>query len=96
MGLHLPRDSKDQCAWLGLSQVAFHELKPCDLLFFGANENLIHHVGMYVGANEFIHSTVTQNRPYIHVSNLSDPFWSLNQKYSFKTARRCNKLEKLN
>lgn len=59
-GLLLPRDASQQ-AWVGI-EVPFDSLKVGDLLFFGEKANTekpekIVHVGMWLGNNEFIHSS---------------------------------------
>jgi cell wall-associated NlpC family hydrolase len=74
MGVNLPRDSKDQAAWERFQDVSLGELELGDLVFFG-NERITH-VGMSLGGNQFIHSTVAENQPWIRVSDLSEPYWS--------------------
>lgn len=59
-GILLPRDASQQ-VWIG-NEVAFDSLQVGDLLFFGEKatpekpEKVVH-VGMYIGNNEFIHSS---------------------------------------
>jgi gamma-D-glutamyl-L-lysine dipeptidyl-peptidase len=90
MGVYIPRDSKDQAKWEGFKAVSIGDLSPGDLIFFGLNENTIRHVGMYMGADQFIHSTVAENAPYIHISCLSDPEWSGSGKWRYRIARTLN------
>lgn len=87
MGVYLPRDSKDQAKWEGLVPIEINNMLPGDLIFFGLSEDKIHHVGMYIGSGQFIHATVAENAPYIHISNLSDPEWNGSGKWIYRTAR---------
>jgi hypothetical protein len=87
MGYSLPRDSKDQAQWEGFTAISLSELRPGDLLFFGQSSDKIRHVGMFIGEDRFIHSTVAENAPYIHISRLSDPEWNGSGKWTFCTAR---------
>ena len=87
MGVYLPRDSKDQVKWEGLASIEINEMLPGDLIFFGLSEDKIRHVGMYIGADQFIHATVAENAPYIHISRLSDPEWNGSGKEIYRTAR---------
>ncbi len=90
MNIFIPRDSKDQMKWDGFISVAvdINELKKGDLIFFGLAEDKIRHVGLYLGDGSFIHSTVQENKPYIHVSKLSDPDWNGQGRFVYSTARR--------
>lgn len=76
MGIAIPRDSNKQAAWNGFKEVAIANLKPGDLIFWGAEAPKISHVGMYLGHGKFIHATVRENKPYIHISNLNDADWN--------------------
>ncbi|MFA6118656.1 MAG: SH3 domain-containing C40 family peptidase [Parachlamydiales bacterium] len=91
-GIQLPRDSKDQHSWKGFKPVEISKMKQEDLIFFGRDENKIRHVGMYIGNNQFIHSTVAENQPWIRISNLSDKNWNgdPNNTYPLRSARRLN------
>lgn len=90
-GVYLPRDSKDQAQWDGFKVISTDDLAPGDLIFFGLNESKIQHVGMYVGKNQFIHATVAENAPYIHISYLSDPDWNGLGNWAYRTARSLKK-----
>lgn len=74
-GYVMPRDSKVQATWSGLVAVARDELKPGDLLFFGASEQRVTHTGMYVGEGQFINAT-THERPMVRIDDLNDPYWT--------------------
>lgn len=74
MGLFIPRDSKDQYAFSEALFVEKKELLPGDLLFFGPNGLRVTHVGLYLGNDQFIHSTVLDN-PILQISHLTEPVW---------------------
>lgn len=63
-GINLPRTAADQLS-VGVP-VSRSELKPGDLLLFG---NPVHHVGIYVGNNMYIHSPQTGDHIRIQVLN---------------------------
>lgn len=52
----IPRDAHEQA--LKGKEIAYHQALPGDLLFFAYDQGkgLIHHVGLYLGNNEMIHS----------------------------------------
>lgn len=87
IGIYLPRDSKDQIRWEGFDAVTQEDLSSGDLVFFGLDENTIQHVGMYIGSDQFIHATVAENAPYIHVSRLSEPEWKGSGKWQYRAFR---------
>lgn len=53
-GLSIPRTSRDQ--YKAGDRVHKSELKDGDLVFFGAAEDKINHVGIYVGNGKFVHA----------------------------------------
>lgn len=75
MGRSLPRDSRPQARWDGFEPVTRDELRPGDLIFFGESFERISHVGMYIGAGEFIHATAYR-KPMVQISRLADAHWS--------------------
>lgn len=87
MNIYIPRDSKDQNRWDGFSVASLDTLQPGDLIFFGLAEDKIRHVGMYLGDDQFIHATVAENAPYIHISKLTDLEWNGSGKYPYRTFR---------
>jgi hypothetical protein len=87
MGVYIPRDSKDQVNWSGFRKTSREELKPGDLIFFGLAEDTIRHVGMYVGDDCFVHATIAENMPDIHLSVLSDAEWNGQGRYSYHCFR---------
>ncbi len=86
--MDLPRDSKDQCSDKRGCVIDVKEVKPCDLVFFGSPH--IGHVGMCIGGDQFIHSTVGENQPWIRISHFSDLEWSGKEgaRYPYRTFRR--------
>ncbi|MCC6342494.1 MAG: C40 family peptidase [Bryobacterales bacterium] len=74
MGRLLPRDARPQAEWSGLTAVKKDELRPGDLLYFGAERAKISHTGVYIGNGEFIHATA-HGEPVIQVSRLDEPHW---------------------
>ena len=53
-GLSIPRTSHDQ--FKAGESVSKEELQDGDLVFFGSSEDLINHVGIYVGNGRFVHA----------------------------------------
>ncbi len=72
----LQRDSKLQVNDGRFQTICVSDIELGDLIFFGKSEEKIFHVGMYIGNEQFIHSTVRECQPWIRVSNLSDFEWS--------------------
>lgn len=76
LGKTIPRTSKEQSR--SGTPVSKANLLPGDLVFF-ANKNGVHHVGMFIGNNEFIHSPQTGD--VVKISKLSS-------RKDFHNARR--------
>lgn len=74
-GVNIPRDAQPQADWQGMAKVERTELKPGDLLYFGASAGKITHTGLYIGAGQFIHAT-THEHPVIQISRLDDDPWT--------------------
>ena len=87
MGVLLPRDAREQIKSPLLEEVTLEHLQPGDLIFFGLDAEKIRHVGMYLGKDLFIHSTVAENLPFIRMSQLSAPEWSGSGKYPYRALR---------
>ena len=87
MGSYLPRDSKDQMHWEGFTAITMEKLKAGDLIFFGLAEDKIRHVGLSIGDDRFIHSTVAENAPYVRISRLSDAEWNGSGRFAYRAAR---------
>lgn len=89
VGINLPRDSKDQFACRLFKDISMEQLEPGDLIFWGKDPEKIRHVGMYIGNGEFIHSTVKENAPWVHVSKLDGADWDgKGDNLPFRAARR--------
>jgi len=86
MGVFLPRDSKMQMHWKGFTPLELKHLSPADLIFFGSSVDKICHVGLSLGGNQFIHATVAENSPFIHISSLSDPTWDGSGQFTYRNA----------
>lgn len=84
LGLYLPRDAAQQVQ----KGSAVKSLRQGDLIFWGHSEGEILHVGMFLDGEEFIHTSVRENRPYLRISRLNDSEWSGSGFYRFRTARR--------
>lgn len=87
MGMQLPRDAQEQCEWKDFVEVSPEKVQPGNLVFFGTDASHIRHVGFCLGNNEFIHATVAENKPFIHVSKLTDPKWSGSGEWPYRRFR---------
>ncbi len=56
--MHLPRSSREMSA-IG-NKVGKNELQPGDLVFFQTNGHQINHVGIFIGNDTFIHSSLSK------------------------------------
>ena len=74
-GIIMPRDAGAQASWSGVTPVERKDLRPGDLLFFGASPAKITHTGMYIGNGEFIHDT-SDTHPGVQISKLDDMPWT--------------------
>ena len=72
----LPRTTKE-IATMG-RKVSKHRLKPGDLVFFRPSRKY-RHVGIYVGDNQFMHSSTSKG---IMKSKLSNSYWKKKYKYA--------------
>ena len=64
--ISIPRTSKDQGIYG--TYVSIKNLKPADLVFFdtvGVKDNIISHVGIYIGNNRFIHASSSKGKVVI-------------------------------
>ncbi len=93
-GIWLPRDAYQQEAFCQKLPVDKHQLKnqllTGDLVFFGTAEKA-HHVGLYLGAGRYIHSSgKNQGRNGIGIDVLSEMGDEVSQKYyqQFRSAGR--------
>ncbi len=90
LGLGLPRDACQQILDPRAKPIGFEEVGLGDLVFWGGSKTDIRHVGMVLNGDEFIHTSVRENKPYVRVSLLNDFEWSgaAGAFYSFRAARR--------
>lgn len=72
-GITINRTSKDQ--FLNGVYIEKEDILPGDLIFFNdGGTTPISHVGIYIGNNEYIHSTETGTVSGVIISNLSNPY----------------------
>ena len=76
VGISVPRTTYEQVQ--GGREVSKNNLQPGDLVFFGSSSDP-HHVGIYIGGGQYIHSPKTGD--VVKVS-------SLNGRSDYLTARR--------
>lgn len=75
-GIMMPRDSQPQANWSGVVPIAERkDLRPGDLVYFGASSSRITHTGMYLGEGKFISAT-THQTPTVRIDSLDDPYWA--------------------
>lgn len=75
LGMQLPRSSREMIN-IDAPLVARDELEPGDLLFFSTNgRNRVSHAGIYMGDNQFIHSSSSRSGG-VRVDSLEDRYWS--------------------
>ncbi|MPM83151.1 hypothetical protein SDC9_130214 [bioreactor metagenome] len=73
--ISLPRSSKEQGTYG--TYISKKDLQPGDLVFFdtvGAMDNVICHVGIYLGNNQFIHASSSQGK--VVISQLDSDYYS--------------------
>lgn len=89
-GIFLPRDAKDQIRSPLLKPIGKEPLQKGDLIFFGKTESIIQHVACFLGKQAMIHATGRENRPWIRISQLTDPAWDQTQSpiYPFQIGYR--------
>lgn len=75
-GMNLPRSTREMIN-VDAPLVARSALKPGDLLFFATNgrRGRVSHAGIYVGDNQFIHSS-SRKSGGVRVDSLGDSYWS--------------------
>ncbi|EKT4530609.1 C40 family peptidase [Pseudomonas putida] len=74
-GMTLPRSTREMIK-VDAPKVARNKLKPGDLLFFSTNgRGRVSHAGIYLGDNQFIHSS-SRRSGGVRIDNLGDRYWS--------------------
>ncbi len=69
-GVNLPRTAAEQ--YVASEKIALDELKEGDLVFFNTRRG-VSHVGVYLGDNYFVHSSVSNG---VTISSLTDDYYS--------------------
>jgi probable lipoprotein NlpC len=69
LGISLPRTSKSQYK-LGTA-IAKKNLQPGDLVFFNINGKGVSHAGIYLGDNQFVHSS----KRGVVIDSINDPYY---------------------
>ena len=70
-GMSIPRLADEQYS-LGVAAKSKKELVPGDLVFFANSGNLIDHVGLYIGKNQFIHASSSKG---VRIDALDNAYW---------------------
>ena len=74
LGTMLPRRADEQAAAPGLVAVTREDLQPGDLVFFNTLKRTFSHVGIYIGANRFIHAPRTGAS--VRTEDMSFAYWA--------------------
>jgi hypothetical protein len=85
IGVDLLRDSSMQISDERFQTISKDQLEPGDLIFFGT-ATTTEHVAMYLGEDQFIHATTSENQPWIRISSLDSFEWSAHESanYSYR------------
>ena len=78
LGMMLPRRADEQAAAPGFVAVQREDLQPGDLVFFNTLKRSFSHVGIYIGANRFIHAPRTGAS--IRTDDMTFAYWA--KRYS--------------
>ncbi len=75
LGMQLPRSTREMIN-IDAPLVEREELEPGDLLFFSTNgRGRVSHAGIYMGDNQFIHSSSSRSGG-VRVDSLEDRYWN--------------------
>ncbi len=74
LGLLLPHRADDQARLSTFLPIRREELKPGDLVFFNTMRRTFSHVGIYVGAGQFIHSPRAGGE--VRVEDMRIAYWA--------------------
>ncbi|QIK81940.1 C40 family peptidase [Lysobacter sp. HDW10] len=72
LNVQLPRTSRELAEAQG-PRIDFDDLKPGDLVFFGAN-GVVSHVGIYIGERRFIHAPRTGT--VVRLEQIDKSYWT--------------------
>lgn len=82
-GIELPRSTREMIS-LDAPKIKRSELEPGDLVFFNnRGRGRVSHAGIYIGDNQFIHSSSSRSGG-VRVDSLDDAYW----RASFMQAKR--------
>jgi cell wall-associated NlpC family hydrolase len=73
-GIRIPRVTDEQILASNATKVSRDALLPGDLVFFRDATGYVHHVGMSLGGNRFIHAPHTGD--VVKISNLKEPYYA--------------------
>jgi len=73
VGIDLPRVTQDQVNAPGGRRIGRQDLLPGDLVFFRDKTGDVHHVGISMGGDRFVHAPHTGG--VVHESSLSEPYY---------------------
>jgi cell wall-associated NlpC family hydrolase len=74
LGMVLPRRADEQATAPGFVAVRRDDLQPGDLVFFNTLRRSFSHVGIYVGANRFIHAP--RSGASVRTEDMSFAYWA--------------------
>jgi cell wall-associated NlpC family hydrolase len=74
LGMVLPRRADEQASAPGLVAVKREDLQPGDLVFFNTLRRTFSHVGIYLGANRFVHAP--HSGAQVRTDDLSFAYWA--------------------
>ena len=74
LGMVLPRRADEQATAPGFVAVRRDDLQPGDLVFFNTLRRSFSHVGIYIGANRFIHAP--RSGASIRTEDMSFAYWA--------------------
>lgn len=78
LGMVLPRRADEQATAPGLVAVKREDLQPGDLVFFNTLKHTFSHVGIYIGANHFVHAP--HSGANVRTEDMSFAYWA--KRYS--------------
>jgi hypothetical protein len=73
-GIRIPRVTDQQILAEGATKVGRRRLLPGDLVFFRDDTGYVHHVGMSLGGDKFIHAPHTGD--VVKISSLKEPYYA--------------------